>query len=236
MEFNCIDSTGIRSTNGFLITDNCKQASKNFRSYRINIIFVSSRLGILRSSIGLRLNTAMKLIYQLKGGWEPGSKMDEKSQRTGDRWLRLHSFTYRASKFDGNFLENSRQRYRWYRYIGRQNICAPLQPRYPFVSHRSNMLLSLVYEMIFRKLWKWTIVTCEKRTRILFSVIYDWYFENYENSNDRGRFYSHWSTIKLWKFYSNDRGTWKANDFIDALVLDREIWLEENSTWIYIID
>lgn len=28
----------------------------------------------------------------------------------------------------------------------------------------------------------------------------------------------------------------KANDFIDALVLDREIWLEENSTWIYIID
>lgn len=148
MEFNCIDSTGIRSMNGFLITDNCKQASKNFRSYRINIIFVSSRLGILRSSIGLRLNTAMKLIYQLKGGWEPGSKMDEKSQRTGDRWLRLHSFTYRASKFDGNFLENSRQRYRWYRYIGRQNICAPLQPRYPFVSHRSNMLLSLVYDDI----------------------------------------------------------------------------------------
>lgn len=154
--------------NGFLITDSCKQASKNFRSYRINIIFVSSRLGILRSStFGLRLNTAMKLIYQLKGGWEPGSKMDEKSQRTGDRWLKLHSFAYRASKFDGNFLENSRQRYRWYRYIGRQNICAPLQPRYPFVSHRSNMF-SHWSTMIFRKLWKF-----QRSWTILLSLIYD---------------------------------------------------------------
>lgn len=146
MEFNCIDSTGIRSMNGFLITDSCKQASKNFRSYRINIIFVSSRLGILRSSIGLRLNTETYLPVERRlRTWQQDGR--EKSTH-GDRWLRLHSFAYRASKFDGNFLENSRQRYRWYRYIGRQNICAPLQPRYPFVSHRSNMLLSLIYDDI----------------------------------------------------------------------------------------
>ena len=122
----------------------------------------------------LRLNAAMKRSYQLKGGWEPGSRMDEKSQRTGDRWLRVvHSFTYRASKFDGNSLENSRQRYRWYRYIGRPNICASLQPRYPLVSHRFQY--SIVIGLMFRKLWKF-------------------YY-----SNDCGRFYSHWSTIDISK-------------------------------------
>ena len=156
----------------------------------------------------LRLNAAMKRSYQLKGGWEPGSRMDEKSQRTGDRWLRVvHSFTYRASKFDGNSLENSRQRYRWYRYIGRPNICASLQPRYPLVSHRFQY--SIVIGLMFRKLWNsitrtivddshWSAIDISKIIKILLikrswtillSLIYDW------------RFYSYWSTIKLWKFY-----------------------------------
>lgn len=221
--------------NGFLITDNCKQASKNFRSYRINIIFVSSRLGILRSSIGLRLNTAMKLSTSWKevenlaarwtrkvnapetGGW--GSTLS----RIAPQSLTVISSRIRGNVTDGTVTSADKI------FVRLSNHDIPSFPIVPTCySHWSTM--------IFRKLWKWTIVTCEKRTRILFSVIYDWYFENYENSNDRGRFYSHWSTIKLWKFYSNDRGTWKANDFIDALVLDREIWLEENSTWIYIID
>ena len=124
----------------------------------------------------LRLNAAMKRSYQLKGGWEPGSRMDEKSQRTGDRWLRVvHSFMYRASKFDGNSLENSRQRYRWYRYIGRPNICASLQPRYPLVSHRFQY--SIVIGLMFRKLWKFYYSNDCGR----FSLICDWYFENYKN-------------------------------------------------------
>lgn len=143
----------------------------------------------------LRLNTAMKRSYQLKGGWEPGSRMDEKSQRTGDRWLRVvHSFTYRASKFDGNSLENSRQRYRWYRYIGRPNICAPLQsPRFPsfpiFYCHWTDVskIMKFYYSNDCGRFYShWStidilkimkILLIERSWMILFSLIYDWYFE-----------------------------------------------------------
>lgn len=163
--------------NGFLITDSCKQVSKNFRSYRINIIFVSSRLGILRSSIGLRLNTAMKLSTSWKevenlaarwtrkvnapetGGW--GSTLS----RIAPQSLTVISSRIRGNVTDGTVTSADKI------FVRLSNHDIPSFPIVPTCySHWS--------------------------TR--------WYFENYENEqlwrvkSELG-FYSQWSTIDISK-------------------------------------
>lgn len=115
---------------------------------------------------------------------------------------------------------------------------------------------------IFRKLWKfysndrenvnwndsilidlWSIFRkfysndFDKRTgTILFSLIWKFYYSIVKS--ELGRFYSHWSTIKVWKFYSNDCDeNWTTGTILSM----HPCWIEKfnfefNSIWIYIID
>lgn len=112
--------------------------NKLWRIFDINIVNI---IFIWCSSIGLRLAQRWNLpVKRRLRTWQ--QKVDEEKS-THQRQV-AEAPLYRASKFDDNSPSWSRIRgNRWYRYIGRPNICPPFQPWYLLVSHPSNNLFSL---------------------------------------------------------------------------------------------
>lgn len=169
--------------------------NKLWRIFDINIVNI---IFIWCSSIGLRLAQRWNLpVKRRLRTWQ--QKVDEKSQRTGDRWLRLRSIALQSLTI---ILPPGRE------FAATDDTVTSVNQIFVHLSNHdifSFPILPTIYshwKLWIRKLWKFYSNNRDKWTgTILFSSI--------------------------WKFYhSNDRGAWKWDD---SILIDRYFENYENS-------